>query len=139
MVPLLISNATTAIAYYAVSTIIAKSFGAGGFGVYTLGMATASLIATLPNFGLDRLLVRDVARAPDSTNEAFSSRLVLRLFLALLAVGGYLIASASGPASHPDRAITTLILLASCANLVSELLRGLLFGHQKMGLEAAIR
>jgi O-antigen/teichoic acid export membrane protein len=56
------ANLVTAGAQYALVVLIARGLGPDAFGGFVFALAFGSLVAVLPNFGLDRILVRHVVR-----------------------------------------------------------------------------
>ncbi len=64
--------------------ILARSFGATGAGVFTTAMAFALLFTQMSFWGLDQVLIRDVAPHPDEASRYVSGFLFARLVLATL-------------------------------------------------------
>jgi O-antigen/teichoic acid export membrane protein len=67
--------------------LIARSLGVEGFGRYAFVLAFVALFAGLAEFGLDTLLIKDVARHPERGATHYGSTLVLKLGTSALAAG----------------------------------------------------
>lgn len=64
--------------------ILARKLGVENFGIYTFTLAFVYNFVSVADFGLERLVIRDIARRPEKTNEYFSQLFSLRLFLFLI-------------------------------------------------------
>lgn len=64
--------------------LIARGLGVEGFGRYSFALVFVSLFANLSNFGLDPLLIKDVARDQGRTETYFSNTLLLKLLTSLV-------------------------------------------------------
>src|SRR5688572_30618498 len=80
------ANTVTAGAQYALVVLIARGLGPDAFGGFVFALAFGSLIAVLPNFGLDRILVRQVVRDRAAASSWFAAAGTLRLGLAVAAI-----------------------------------------------------
>lgn len=136
---LLIANLATSVAHYAMLIIIARGLGSDAFGSYIFGTTFSALFVTIPNFGLDRIVIREVSRKHQSASQYLVAAGVLRLVLAVIALlSASAIAYISG--YSPDtRRITFILGIALTINLFSELLRSLFFAFQAMPSEAFVR
>jgi O-antigen/teichoic acid export membrane protein len=67
--------------------VMARQLGASAFGVFVFGLAFVMLVTTLANFGQDGILTREVARDHALIHRYFANTLVLKLTLALPALG----------------------------------------------------
>lgn len=136
---LLIANSITSVAYYVVIILIARRLGAFDFGDYLFAITYAGLFVTLPNFGLDRIFIREVSRNEDALGQYLTATIVLRLMLtvlaAILALG---IARLLGYTPH----IHTLVLILGfslVANMFSELFRSTFYAFEMMPVETLLR
>ncbi|MBN2054941.1 flippase [bacterium] len=79
---------------FALATIAGRALGAGGFGEYTTAFTLTNMLALVVDFGLNTVLVREVARERRPAGPLFTTVLLLRSGLAL-ALGAGLIAVAA--------------------------------------------
>src|SRR4030095_2718289 len=58
---------------------VARSLGFEGFGQYSCVLSFVMLFSGFANFGLDPVLIKDVARVPRRTESQFAATLILKL------------------------------------------------------------
>jgi O-antigen/teichoic acid export membrane protein len=98
--------------------VMARELGETQFGVFTLGLAVATLVTALGGFGQDAILVREVARDHKRIDVYFANTLTLKLVLALPAL---VLALATASVVGVARDTRTVIALLGIA-IVAELL-----------------
>lgn len=93
--------------------VAARSLGAAGFGAFSYALAFSMLLATLPSWGFDSVLIRRGSADPDDLGPALAQTLALRSILAVpvLLLGGGL-GALSRPSTEASVALM-LILLAT--------------------------
>lgn len=70
----------------AVGIWVARYLGPERFGILNYGMAFVAMFSFLPNLGLDQIVVRDVTKYSEKTNQILGSSLVLKLSGSFLAI-----------------------------------------------------
>ena len=65
---------------------VARYLGTEQFGILNYGMAFVAMFSFLPNLGFNQIVVRDVTKYPEKTNQILGSSLVLKLLGSSLAV-----------------------------------------------------
>ncbi len=96
---------------FAVTTLVARHLGPEGFGVYAYLFGLAGLFAPLAMFGLEAVVMRRVAAAPERRGEVVRAALLLRAGGALAGAGAA-VAVAALPGG-PEGAGPALALLAA--------------------------
>ncbi len=93
--------------------VAARSLGAAGFGAFSYALAFSMLLATLPSWGFDSVLIRRGSADPADLGAALAQTLALRTVLAVpvLVFGGGL-GALSRPSTEASVALV-LILLAT--------------------------
>jgi O-antigen/teichoic acid export membrane protein len=92
---------------------VARHYGPTRLGEFSYAMAIAALWAPLALTSLDTLVIRDLVKDKSSAPAILASAHVLRLFAALLSMGGALVMSIT--IQPEDRALLILVLLAALA------------------------
>lgn len=136
---LFIANAITSVAYYAMIILIARRLGATEFGNYSFAIAYAGLFVTVANFGLDRILIREISRDRESAAKYLATTAVLRICLAVLAL---LLASVSAEmVGYPVEMQVLIIVfgLSLVINLFSETFRSVFYAFEAMPSETMVR
>jgi O-antigen/teichoic acid export membrane protein len=102
------------IASVALYVVMARQLGSADFGVFAFGLSFVTLVTALADFGQDRILTREVARAHERVDSYFANTVALKLVLAVpaLAVG---IAILSATASPETRDVAALLGVAVVA------------------------
>jgi O-antigen/teichoic acid export membrane protein len=85
---------------FAATVVLTRVVGPGDFGTFAVALTVAQLFAVCANFGLDDLLVRDIARTPGDASSLFGDQVVLRLATLPVALLGGLVLGAIGAPSH---------------------------------------
>ena len=133
------ANLVTAGAQYALVVLIARGLGPDAFGGFVFALTFGSLVAVLPNFGLDRILVRQVVRDRAAVSSWFAAAGTLRLALAVVAVAiAALIMPRLMPAGQSTMA-AFLIVLSLVLALCAELCRSVLYASEALAFETALR
>ena len=63
----------------AVGIWVARYLGPERFGILNYGLAFVAMFSFLPNLGLDQIVVRDVTKYSEKTDQILGSSLVLKL------------------------------------------------------------
>lgn len=132
------ANAVTAGAQYVLVVLVARGLGPEAFGAFVFALTFGTLAAVVPNFGLDRVLLKQLVREPSQRSAWFASAASLRLVLAILGVAA---ATALIPwvAPHGTARAVFLILLSLVFALGAELCRSVFYAAGAMPLEAVYR
>lgn len=64
---------------FAASVFLAQRLGPSDFGVFSFGLSLAAIFSVCAGFGLDEVLVREIARHPKRSGPLFADTLILRL------------------------------------------------------------
>lgn len=77
----------------ALFTVMGRTVGDEGVGLYSFALSMGALASTLADFGQDKVLTREVARYPDAVSRYYANTMALRLVvgLPLLAVAVLLV------------------------------------------------
>lgn len=119
--------------------MVARALGGAGYGAYTLAFAFVNLFGLLFSLGIDTIVVREVARAPEQASAVVAGALRLRLACFPLALAT--IAVAARLAGY-DVAMRDLIILAALAvglSAAGDLARAVFQGLQRMELDTLTR
>jgi O-antigen/teichoic acid export membrane protein len=136
---LLGANGIASGAQYLIVVLAARALGPETFGIYVFAVTFASFFATICNFGIDRVLIREIVRRPAATSIGLLAAICLRLLLGILSVVlGLAVASGLGYAPEMRLAIT-LLLFSQILGLFAELFRSVLFASGSMSREARLR
>jgi O-antigen/teichoic acid export membrane protein len=117
------SKAITLLLY----AVMARKLGAADFGVFSFALALVTLVATLANFGQDGILTREVARDRGLIHRYFWNTLVLKLALALPALG---LTLAVGWAIGMDGTTRLVILFLGIAIVIEALIQTCFAAYQ---------
>ena len=88
---------------------MARKLGESAFGVFSFAMALVVLVTALANFGQDRIVIREVARDPDSMGRYFFNTLALQLLVALPALA--LVSAGLAIAGESSTTLFVVVLL----------------------------
>jgi O-antigen/teichoic acid export membrane protein len=116
--------------------LLARAIGDSGFGQYSLGFAIAGIFALIADFGLSRLVVREVAREALPPTQALLAAALVKLPLTLLALAG---AFATTRYLDYPAATVRVVMLAVLAALIqsyAQLCRSVFQARQRMELDA---
>jgi O-antigen/teichoic acid export membrane protein len=106
------------VASLALYVVMARELGDSQFGVFTFGLAAATLVTALGGFGQDAILVREVARDHRRIDVYFANTLTLKLVLALPALVLALAAASVGEVARDTREVIALLGIAIVAELL---------------------
>lgn len=106
------------VASLALYVVMARELGESQFGVFTFGLAAATLVTALGGFGQDAILVREVARDHKRIDLYFANTLVLKLVLALPALVLALAAASAAGVARDTRTVIALLGIAIVAELL---------------------
>ncbi|HLH14111.1 MAG TPA: oligosaccharide flippase family protein, partial [Solirubrobacteraceae bacterium] len=95
-----------------VTALLARALGSVYYGQWSTILAVLSLVSYLGSFGMEQVVVREVARAPDSEHEWLGAMMMLRLLLFAPAVALALAAVLALDRSH-QMLIAGLVLATS--------------------------
>jgi len=137
-ISLFCSNMATALTHFVLIVLIGRILGAEMFGVYTFALAYGSIFATIPNGGFDRILVREIARHPDSMGEWVASATAIRWLLSMVTAVG-MTALAWGIGYRDQLGVIVVLYGMLVFNLSSELIRSVLYARGAMKGEAVLR
>lgn len=80
------SNIVVKIVALIISVYLARYLGSSDFGKYTFIVTYFMFFNVIGGFGLDSVLIRDIARDKSLTNKIFNNALILRVLTSLIAV-----------------------------------------------------
>jgi O-antigen/teichoic acid export membrane protein len=84
---LLISQLATWALTLVLTIVLARYLGATLVGEYTLASSIWTIMGVFINFGMDTLLIKQIARTPEQTPELFGTTIVARTILFILSCG----------------------------------------------------
>lgn len=119
-------------------SIVARSLGVANFGIYALALTVASIFAVVADFGLNFLLVREVAMNRDRSSVYLVSVSLLKILLILPSILIILIISRLFYPSFPVRSAIYLAFMAAILFTFLQFVTSFFNGHEKMGYTAAI-
>jgi O-antigen/teichoic acid export membrane protein len=133
------ANATTAASQYLVVVLVARRLGPESFGTFIFGLTFGGVVATLCNFGLDRVIIRAMIRNFEQRSIYFWSGAALRVVLGILTLlAAQALLVSFGYAGEPR--VTILLIVASLVvALLTELCRSALYASTAMFDEAMLR
>jgi len=99
--------------------IVPRSVGAAEWGEWTLAWAMASIMASVCAFGLDTLLVREIARRPEESVELLGAGLTARVLLSIPFVVVLGVISYTAHYTAHTRLIIALVVAASVVTFIS--------------------
>jgi O-antigen/teichoic acid export membrane protein len=112
---------------------VSRQLGVDEAGIYFLAVSFATLFGRLSYWGLDQLLTRDVARAPDRANQFMVNFVVVRALLAgLMMATLYAVVILLGYAPHTSRVILLLGLTILPDSLIN-ICQSVFMAHERMG------
>ncbi len=98
--------------------VLARSLGVEGYGIYGTIGALMVIGASLPEFGMGLIVIRDVAIRPQDAGRYLAATLILQ---PLLAVVGYVVVMSAAVLLRYDSALRGLLSLAAVSLLVNTL------------------
>ncbi len=113
--------------------LVSRQLGVDEAGIYFLAVSFATLFGRLSYWGLDQLLTRDVARAPDRANQFMVNFVVVRALLAgLMMAMLYAVVILLGYAPHTSRVILLLGLTILPDSLIN-ICQSVFMANERMG------
>lgn len=126
------------LAAFALSVLIARQLGSETFGAYSFALAFAFFFALAADFGISKLLVRQIARDRIAASVYLGNAVPLKIALTLLAYGLFILIT-WGIGYPPEmNAILLLFGAALLGDTISHTFRALFFALERMGYEAVI-
>lgn len=119
-------------------SIVARSLGVANFGIYALALTVASIFAVVADFGINFLLVREVAIDRDRLSVYLVSVSLLKILLILPSILIILIISRRFYPSFPVRSAIYLAFMAAILFAFLQFVTSFFNGYEKMGYTAAI-
>lgn len=115
---LLISQLITWALTLVLTVVLARMLGAELVGEYTVASSIWTIMGVFINFGIDTLLVKEIARAPEKTPELVGTTLIARTLLymlscAIVALYVYL--------AHFSTTVLVLVALLGVAQLITQI------------------
>ncbi len=138
-IALFVANAMTSLAYYVIVIMIARRLGTVDFGDYVFAIAYGGLFMTLPNFGLDRIFIREVARQKAAAGRYLASAGAIRLVLVVFSLVPAVLAARWLGYSTRLQNLIVIFFLSLALNLFSELFRSLFYAFEAMPFETLVR
>ncbi len=136
---LVFSEFASKIIQFVIFAFLARSLGKGSFGIFSFGLAFGLLAATIADFGLSNLLVRDVSRSRKGASRYLSNALLVKIFLALVAVLlSYALLSLMGYQDNV-RAVAYVMLLFAILQTFTELYSSIFRAFERMHYDASIK
>lgn len=116
------------------TVVAARELGPTGFGAFSFALAFGLLLATIPSWGFDSVLLRRGSAERGDLGPAFAQTLALRTVLAVpvLVLGG--LAGALGRPSREAQLAVLLVLLACLADTYSDAARTAAGALERRGL-----
>ncbi len=128
---------------FAFAAFYLRLLGPADAGSYSFAIATAIIFEILSNFGLNILIVRDVAQAKDRASSYLLNTTILRLFtsgVALLPVIAFVVGSRffANPVSSPELLALALIIIGMLFSGMSQGVTGLFYVFEQAEIPAAM-
>ncbi|MBL7183682.1 MAG: flippase [Anaerolineae bacterium] len=119
--------------------LVSRQLGVAEAGIYFLAVSFALIFSRLALWGLDQLLIRDVAQTPDQADAYFVNFLALRLVLSLFALMAlaFVVSGFIHYAPHTERVILIYGLTILPAQ-VSNICQALFIARERMGYLAGV-
>lgn len=116
---------------------IANIFSPADYGVFTFMLVQSQLLIAIGDLGMQRIVVRTIARNPNKTKEILRTGLVLKISAVLLLSSGYVAYNHFFGSFSSNQLI--LVFLFSIINCGMNLFDSAFIGHQKMLFPAIIK
>jgi O-antigen/teichoic acid export membrane protein len=113
--------------------VMARKLGDASFGVFTFGLAFASLVTVLAGFGQDAILTREVARDRRLVDRYFANTIAIKLATSLPVLG---LAFAGMELVHLEpraRTVATLLSVAVLADLLTTTCFAVFQAYERLG------
>ena len=135
----LLADVSQRVAGAILMVVVSRQLGVAEAGIYFLAVSFALIFTRLALWGLDQILIRDVAQTPEQTNVYFVNFLALRLVLSLFALVGLAIVVGGfiHYAPHTKRVILIYGLTILPAE-VSNICQALFIARERMGYLAGV-
>ncbi|MFA6524978.1 MAG: flippase [Patescibacteria group bacterium] len=72
--------------FFLVTIIIARSFGTDLFGQFNYAISFVIIFSVIADFGINNLIIREVARDKDSADKLIGNSFILKIFLSILTI-----------------------------------------------------
>ncbi|MFX1495489.1 MAG: flippase [Promethearchaeota archaeon] len=116
--------------------LLARYLGAEGFGIFAFCLSVVTLFCIFVNFGLNTLLVREIAKYKERASELIGKALFIKITFALVMIAGI---SVYAYFAHMEKIFFFLLLIISCYSFVdsmTDILNSCFRAYERMELEA---
>lgn len=133
------SQVITSILGFFLLIYIARYLGEVGFGKYSFAISFTAIFAIFANLGINNLIIRELARNKELTNEYLTNVSVIKLLLSFLAFG--LIALTINLMDYPQDTTYAVYLFGIYMILISfaQTFRAIFHAYERMEYDAAVR
>ncbi|MBD3182832.1 oligosaccharide flippase family protein [Candidatus Poribacteria bacterium] len=121
------------------TAVLARYIGPEIYGVYAHAQSLAAIIVLLVNFGFDQLLIRDVAQKPSAGKSYLKKILTLKIFLAVIAVGIFIIYGFNSDWERQRLLIASVVMASYLVSSFGSIFISMLHAYQAMGYDSLTR
>jgi O-antigen/teichoic acid export membrane protein len=134
------SGATTSagLLLFALMILAGRSLGSNDFGIFSFALSLASLFAIVTDFGLDDLVVREVARDRRLAGECFGNIIVWKTLLSVCALAALVITVDIMKSSSTIRVVTYLLGMMAILRSFITTVRAFFRSFERFDLESAL-
>lgn len=133
---LLLSNVASFVLGFFFTMYVARHLGAQGFGVLSFGLAFTAIFGVFTDFGLQFLMIREIARDKALAAKYLGNVAVMKLLLVVLTFG--VMALVINLLDYPQQTVNVVYLLglATVLNAFSLMFYGVFFAYERMEFQA---
>lgn len=122
----------------AVNVVLARSYGPAIFGAFAYALTLASLVSPVVSIGLERVVIRDLARSPSKAGVIMGSAAGLRFLSGLVGAGAAMALSLVTTGSEGTRLLVVLVVSGNVF-LAADVVDWWLQSHEKFPVITLVR
>ena len=135
---LVVSQAVIILAGFLLSILIPRYLGIVGFGKFSFAVSFSLIFASFADMGLNKLIIREVARDRSGTGKLFANAIVLKILLSILIYVGMLVTVNFLDYTIDAKNIIYVMCLQSILVMLASGMRGVFQAYEKMNYEAIV-
>jgi O-antigen/teichoic acid export membrane protein len=112
--------------------ILVPGLGPEAYGIYGAVAAFIMVGASIPNFGMGPIFIRDIARYPEQTGKYLTAALFMQTILGLVAYVGVNAAAGAGGYSETVRGFLALAGISLIVDIIGNMCNDLLLAQERM-------